>query len=109
MFRSFRMSQLIVRQGEESEIAFHRESFAGIGSAEDWCDSRVTLIRVCSNIIAAPMPAFLNGKVGGLDLAAIVKECTRIWVWELPSEPSWLGDSSWKVTSGVCAVPGCGA
>jgi len=31
------------------------------------------------------MPAFLNGKVGGLDLAAIVKECTRTWVWEVPS------------------------
>lgn len=89
MFRAFRMSQLIVRQSEESEIVFHPESFAGAGSAQDWCDSRVTLTRVCSTIIAAPMPAFLNGKVGGLDLAAIVKECTRIWVWEL--QPGHLG------------------
>jgi len=31
------------------------------------------------------MPVFLNGKISGLDLAAIVKECTRIWVWESPS------------------------
>ena len=48
------------------------------------------------------MPAFLDGKIGGLDLAAIVKDDTRIWVWELPAPTERL---TWvKVLGSLPAV-----
>ena len=53
--------------------------------------SLATLCRVCAAVISDPIPAVIEGQLGGLDLREFAQSCIKYRVWEEPAtQPGWV-------------------